>query len=447
MPKTKLTVQGIKGLSVPKAGRADYHDIEVPGLILRVSPSGRKTFTVSYWKGGKRPRVTLGLTEDSPRKGPGATDPERISLAEARKRAKKVLQDVRIGVDPAAERREAREAVTFKQLAREYIARYAKVRKVAKSARAEENLVEKVLIGRWGDRPAGEIRKRDIVELLDEYEDRGAYTARNRTAALLSRIYTWGLDRDEPGLTGNPAARLQDPALEKPRKRILADEELRTLLPLFRREGGLAGLGFRLLALTGLRPMEVFEGAWHEVDTDGDGVWGIPKARTKLRRSRHAPEHHLIPLSSQARAVLAELHAFEDRSSGFMFPSPTRDGLAFTNYRDAYQRVRDAADLGEEWWIRDLRGTVLDGLKRICKTPGSVVSAIAGHAPVGTTAVHYTAYDLLGEKREALQAWGAASVGSARRCARPGDRRQGGGARAGDRACVAVSLSLPSCGA
>ena len=44
MPKLMLTVKEIKSLPIPEKGRADYQDAALPGLILRVSPSGRKTF-------------------------------------------------------------------------------------------------------------------------------------------------------------------------------------------------------------------------------------------------------------------------------------------------------------------------------------------------------------------------------------------------------------------
>ena len=50
MPKRKLTNQMVKGIQPPETGRADYQDEIVPGLILRVSTSGRKAYSVSYWR-------------------------------------------------------------------------------------------------------------------------------------------------------------------------------------------------------------------------------------------------------------------------------------------------------------------------------------------------------------------------------------------------------------
>ena len=65
MPKMKLTAQAIKGLEAePGQSRTDFQDLTVPGLILRVSASGKKSYSVSYWKRGKRPRVTLAWASE-----------------------------------------------------------------------------------------------------------------------------------------------------------------------------------------------------------------------------------------------------------------------------------------------------------------------------------------------------------------------------------------------
>ena len=398
MPKTKLTAQGIKALPIPESGRVDYQDDTLPGLVLRVTSSGRKTFSVSYWQRGKRPRVTLGITEDSPRPGPGA-DIKTLSLAAARDAGKAVLQDVRIGLDPAAEKREQQAAATFEQIACDYIERHAKKKKSAKGAREDELRVERVLIPRWGHWKAGEVRRRDVVALLDEYEDEGKPYARNRMSALISKIYNHAIGRDAAGLDGNPAYGLVDASLEKPRKRVLSDAELKVLLPLFDGEG-MAGLGFRLLLLTGQRPSEVFGMMWSEIDGD---LWSIPKERTKNRRSKHAPDFHLVLLSPQAREILLGLRRV-DRNS-FVFPSPTKKETAFTSYSAVAQRVRDAAGFDDVWRVYDLKTTALTGMQKMGIEP-HVLSAIANHVTGSITMKHYALGGYEAEKREALQSWG-----------------------------------------
>lgn len=390
MPKMKLTAQAVKGLPAPESGRVDYQDELVPGLVLRVSAAGTKSYSVSYWKNGRRPRVTLG-------------DASVLKLADAREKARDILRDVKIGIDPAADKREERGAITFAKLAREYVERWAKVRKAPKGAREDQLRIEKVLIARWGSLKAHEVRKRDVVKLLDEYADAGKPYARNRMQALVSKIYNFGIKRDAVDV--NPAKGI-DREPEEPRKRVLSDDELKIVLPLFDKEG-MAGLGFRLLLLTGQRPTEVFGMRWSEIEGD---VWMLPKERTKNRNSKYAPDFHLVPLSTQARAVLRDLKLF-DNDGGYVFPSPARKDATkqstrpFLGYQKAARRVKDAAELDGDWNIYDLKSTCLTGLERL-GFPGAVVSAVANHLPTSVTRQHYSFHDFADEKRKALGKWG-----------------------------------------
>ena len=379
MPKMKFTAQGIKGIKPPATGRVDYQDQVVRGLVLRVSASGRASFSVSYRRDGKRQRVTLG-------------DASLLSLSEAREGAKKILRRVRLDIiDPAAAKRAQREADTFAELARRYVERWAKVRKAPKSAREDELRIEKMLIPRWGSWKAADVCKRDVVALLDKYVDAGKPYAANRMQGLISKVYNFGIERDEVDV--NPAAgiRLQ---LEKPRQRVLTDDELKKVLPLFAKEE-LVGLGFRFLLLTGQRPGEVFNMRWSELDGD---LWSLPAERSKNGRP------NLVPLSAAARAVLLKLKAY-DNGSGFVFPSPTRKNLPYKTYFKVIARVRNDAGLDEPWRVYDLKSTCLTGLESL-GVPGAVISAVANHAPSGVTSRHYAFHDFADEKRDALERWG-----------------------------------------
>jgi integrase len=390
MPKLRLTAQGIRGLPIPAKGRVDYQDIVLPGLVLRVAASGVKSYSVSYWRNGARPRVTLGLSDDSPLRGPGASV-QRLTLAAARDKATAVLRAVRIGVDPAAERRERQEGITFAELAREYIERWAKPRKRAKGAREDERRIAKVLIPRWGKWKARDVGKRHVIELLDEYADRGTPYARNRMQSLLSKVFNFGIKRDV--VVNNPALGI-DRESEAPRTRLLSDSELRTILPLFQNHG-LAGLGFYLLLLTGQRPIEVFGMRWIEVSEDS---WTLPGTRSKNRRP------NVIPLTQQSLAILAKLRRLFPTSE-FVFPSRVH-GKPLLGYQKAAREVKAIAMLGEDWNIYDLKTTCLTGLARL-GIPPHVVSAVANHAPQGVTRQHYAFHDYLAEKRDALSRWGA----------------------------------------
>ena len=84
-----------------------------------------------------------------------------------------------------------------------------------------------------------------------------------------------------------------------------------------RQPGGLTGRGVaeaRLLALTWARTGELRMIKWSELEGD---VWRIPGPRMKKKRI------HLVPLSTQAHALLIQLKA-RSRGGEYVFPSDRR---------------------------------------------------------------------------------------------------------------------------
>ena len=112
----RFSDRALKGLSIPpKPQQLDYFDTGARGLGLRVSYGGRKAFFVMYSNiDGKRQRVSLGEY--------GRLESGKLSLAEARKRAKARLGEVAKDRDPAAEARATRSAPTVRDLAADFMA-------------------------------------------------------------------------------------------------------------------------------------------------------------------------------------------------------------------------------------------------------------------------------------------------------------------------------------
>lgn len=90
-----FTQPRIKGLPIPEKGRVEYYDDEVPKLICRVSASGKKSYSIMKWRGGKSQRVTLGSADE-------------ISVIEARKKALEALSAINSGMSPTADKRKTK---------------------------------------------------------------------------------------------------------------------------------------------------------------------------------------------------------------------------------------------------------------------------------------------------------------------------------------------------
>src|SRR5947209_3687289 len=84
----------------PQSGQTDYFDRTYPGLALRVSCGGRKSWTYMYRVGGKLRRMTLGMYP-------------HMSVAEAHDAWREARDSVQAGTDPAKERKEVRVATDF----------------------------------------------------------------------------------------------------------------------------------------------------------------------------------------------------------------------------------------------------------------------------------------------------------------------------------------------
>src|SRR5262245_21589167 len=97
MGKAKLSEKNVWTLPAKNRKRTDYRDTLLENFVLRVSPSGLRTFCVTYHRAGKVTRYTLGTTPP-------------LRLAEAREEARRLLARVALGDDPMAQKRAQREA-------------------------------------------------------------------------------------------------------------------------------------------------------------------------------------------------------------------------------------------------------------------------------------------------------------------------------------------------
>ena len=326
-----------------------------------------------------------------------------VTLAEAREK----------GLNPADARleakREAREAPTVAQLVDYYIEHYAKRQK--KSWAEDERLLKKDVIPHIGQVKARAVRRRDIIDLVEEIADRGAPVSANRTLAVLSRMFNFAVEREI--LEATPAAGIRRVHKEHGRQRVLSEEEIRTFwtnLPKAKMSAGIK-LALPLMLVTGQRRVEVVEAAWDEFDLSANW-WTIPAARAKNGLA------HRVPLSPFALELLGRVKALS-ADSPYLFPSPRKvipeatqqqpDGAAERPRPITVRALTRAVDrniktLGvADFTPHDLRRTVASHMAGI-GIPRLVIAKLLNHVETGITAV-YDRHGYDTEKREALERW------------------------------------------
>ncbi len=384
MPKRSLTDASVKRIKPPSAGQVDYFDRGYPGMALRVSYGGGKSFVYFYRVGGRLRRMTLGPFP-------------AMSLAAARDAWRAAREEAQVGRDPAKSRKRGAPAMDFESVARDWLKRDRprKHPRKDRSTRELERVLERELIPAWGHRSIADIAKRDVLELIDGIADRGSVIMARRVQSMVHRLFFWSVARGI--IQVNPAAALPKPGHEVQRDRVLSDAELLAVWNAAVTLSWPYGDAIRLLILSGARRDEIGQLRWCEIEPDNRQI-KLEGKRTK------SGEAHLIPLSTPALAIIENICPVADCE--FVF---TMNGKrAVTGWSTAKDKLDGACQFSSPWRLHDLRRTVATGLQRLGVNL-QVIEAVLGHVSGSRSGVvrTYQRHSFDAEKAAALEAWGA----------------------------------------
>jgi integrase len=372
MTNRTLTAAAVERLRAPSGGQADHFDQGYPGLALRVSYGGAKTWVYFYRLFGKQKRMTLGRWPS-------------MSLAAAREAWREARKTIDKGESPQHQRPAA--ANSFAAVADEWLKRDQAHNR---SCAATQRLIDRCAKPIWEGRQISTIGRRDINDLIDSVADRGAIVMARRLHAHLHRLFRWSVGRGI--LETNPMAHLPKPGSEVPRDRVLTDIELAQVLKNVTQLRPPFGAIFHLLALTGARRNEITGLRWSEIK---DNTIILGRDRTK------AGEAHSIPLSPPALAVFKQLPRIGPGDFVFTLNgrNPVTDLAASKEKLDGLINIL-------AWHTHDLRRTVATGLQRLGINL-QVIEAVLGHVGGSRSGIVgvYQRHSFDAEKRAALEAW------------------------------------------
>ena len=355
-PLTHLTVRKLK----PRTTGAYYvSDDKIKGLQLRIAEDGSRSWSVRYRIGGRQRRLTLGDAKVIP-----LGDDKERKLTGARTLAKKALNQVESGVDPAQVKAEARTADTFGDLAKEYISKHAMKKK--RSWKEDQRMLNADILPHWKNRLVREITRRDVRERVEAIAERAPIAA-NRVVALLSKIFVFALDKEM--IDTSPAVKISRPGVEHKRDRVLTDDEVRTFWEVTEGLDAPMRAFYRLRLLTAQRGVEVSTMRWADVDLEGRW-WTIPATVAKNKLS------HRVPLSATVVDLLKAL------------PRTEHTQYVLDGARGKRQQAEAAAMFGiPDFRGHDLRRTAAS-LMAGSGTPRLVISKILNHVETGVTSVY-----------------------------------------------------------
>lgn len=350
-------------------------DGAVAGLRLRVTPTGSKTWSLNIRANGVMRRFDVG---------------KELGLADARKKATTLRQQVSEGGDPTAEKRAQRSRAvsaklgigTFEAVIDAY---FADGNGAGLKSKAEQTKRIKQVFAGCLKRPAMDVASADLQRAVDVY---GAKVSATRAVSYVKPLLKWALKRS----LMQGVFDIEKPMHNAPKQTVLTEDDLANLLPTFT---DIYGRCCRLILLTGARRDEARNATWGQFDV-ANAIWTIPgEARKDTRvqtKRRVRPKGAMpIPLSRQALVLLEEIRTAElsrrqlEGNGGGIAPGDMvfvgQKGGKLDNW-DRWLKANAKKSGVDGWSAHALRRTTATLAGETGAAP-HVVSVILGHANLG----------------------------------------------------------------
>jgi integrase len=369
------------------------------GLYLEVAPNGSKRWFWKYYFADKEKRLALGSYPDVTLK----------AARTARDDARKVQQG---GTDPAQRRQlhklesKAEQGNTFEAIAREYHGTRKGAVSPLYSARWLERM-EKDLFPWIGSLPLADITAPLLLQVLRRVEQRQAIETAHTLRQTAGQVFRYGIATGR--CERNPAPDLNGalkPVLVKHMSAVLEPEKAGELMRSMATYAGQPATraAMQLSAMLFQRPANIRMMEWAELDLDG-ALWTIPAA--KMKRSVHGKTNgrpHMVPLSTQAVAVLKDLQPLTGHGR-FVFPSlitgerPMSENTVNTALRRMGYGKEEMSAHGFRSMARTIIAEQLPGI------PVDVIEAQLAHGKSGPLGMAYDRAEYMQQRRQMMQTW------------------------------------------
>ncbi|WP_322063864.1 tyrosine-type recombinase/integrase [Burkholderia cenocepacia] len=299
MPLTDSTAKNAKPADKP------YKLTDGRGMYLLVQPNGAKYWRMAYRLHGKQKLLAIGVYP-------------AVGLATARERRDDARKKLAAGVDPSVakrvEKRVARLAAsnTFEAVAHGWMNERKTVVEIGQYEKTLARFESDVFP--WlGRRPISEVDAPEILAVLKRIDGRGARYTAHRVRSEISRVFRYGIK--EGYCKTDPARDLIDAIPPAQTTHFASITEPSKVGEMLRAFDGFSGTfpvlcALKLAPMLFVRPGELRKAQWSQIDMErGDWRYLVSKTKTE----------HLVPLATQALAILRELHALTGNGT-YVFP-------------------------------------------------------------------------------------------------------------------------------
>lgn len=372
----RLSVSAVKSATRP--GRFSDGD----GLYLVVQPGGSKSWVCRVQKAGNRRDFGLGSAS-------------KVSLADARERAREIRSQVEIGLDPLFERRKAQGIPTFREATAKVLAAHRKTWKNEKHEAQWQQSLRDYAFPHIGNVRVNEITGPMIRNLLSEIwlsKPETARRVRQRVGAVLNWAYSSGYRDSEAPMQaitkGLPRQPKQDSHFA-----AMPYAKVPAFVPALRERESFSRLALEFAILTASRSGEVRGATWDEIDL-ADGLWTIPKGRMKANRE------HVVPLCPRAIRIVQRCAELRLPGCPIIFP-----GVRGRQPMSDMTMSKLLKEMGQPYTAHGFRSSFRDWVSEETNHPSDVAEAALAHIVANKTEAAYRRGNLLEKRRVMMAEW------------------------------------------
>ncbi len=359
------------------------------GLFLIVTPSGGKWWRFRYRFDSKEKLLSLGVYPD-------------VGLKDARDRrdaARKLLAE---SIDPGENRKaqkatkQDRAANSLEVVAREWYAKHAPNWAEHHGDRIIRRF-ERDIFPWIGGKPIADVTAPELLAVVRRIESRGALETAHRALGNCGQVFRYAVATGRA--QRDPSGDLRGALPPFKGEHFAAITEPKRVGELLRAIDGYQGTltvhcALRLAPLVFVRPGELRKAEWADIDLDA-AEWRYTVTKTETA--------HIVPLASQAAAILRELQALTG-TGRYVFPGARTNGRPMSDNAilAAMRRMGIAKDEMSGHGFRAMARTILDEVLGV--RPDLIEHQLA-HAVRDPNGRAYNRTAHLPERRKMMQQW------------------------------------------
>lgn len=372
----KLSATAVKAASRP--GRIGDGD----GLFLIVQPGGTKSWVCRVQKNGIRRDFGLGSAS-------------KVTLAQARDRAREVRTWMELGLDPLFERKKAQGIPTFKEATAKVLAAHRKTWRNEKHEGQWLQTLTSYAFPQIGDVKVSEITGPMIRNVLSEIwltKPETARRVRQRIGTVLDWAYASGYRENEAPMRAISKGLPRQPKNDGHFAAMPYTQVAAFLVKLRKRES-YSRLALEFAILTAARSGEVRGALWEEIDFD-QKLWTIAKGRMKANRE------HVVPLCPRAIRIIERCAELRVLHCPIIFP-----GMRGDKPMSDMTLTKLLKEMKQPYTVHGFRSAFRDWVSEETDHQSDVAEAALAHAIKDKTEAAYRRGNLLDKRRKLMMEW------------------------------------------